>query len=108
MNDQIVRLGQKITHISNQFENGEFNDFRAAIKALIEAYRLEIIISRSMEIDDDVEFWEQQIKEAESALQIYNNIITKAENRALAHLRKAALNQYADALESGNYTSFAF
>jgi hypothetical protein len=106
MLSKVQHLGNKVTEISNQFSEGDFCDFRVATEKIIEAYRLEIQICKEEDLDET--FWQEETQKAESALKIYNDCCRLAELQAVERLSEAGLEEYAEALESGNYEGFAF
>ena len=108
MNLSQQAIGNQVTEISNALHEGEYADFRSAIKALLKAYRLQKRLCDSEDEMDRPEYWEKYIKEAEQALAIYNEAIKAAEKQASDLMAEKGLDIFAEALEQGSYEGLAF
>jgi hypothetical protein len=74
--------------------------FDRAVDALIAGYRRE---EAHFSDEDDRDFWSEQIERAELARQVYRRHVAAA----VAELRAAELDEFADGLESGISTHLA-
>jgi hypothetical protein len=92
------------TRISNNFSSGVYRDFESAMVALKAAYADE----RSTDDDLGQTFWDEQIAEVEQAQEIYDRHMTGVKEKIVLELREQGLDQFADALETGDYSVFAY
>lgn len=93
------------TQISNQFFDGYYRDFEQAIAALITAYRNEKAIEEN---EQGKSFWEREISKCQKADEIYTRHMEAIKQKIIDELMAEGLEEFAEALESGDYSSFAY
>ena len=98
-------MESEATKISNAFARGEFRgDFEAAIAAIKTAYYYE----KSSDDELASPFWDAEISRCDQAKEIYDRHMVVVKEAICAELRQQGLTRFADALESGDYSSFAY
>jgi len=94
------------SHPSNRLYNGEVADFREAIRCQIAALEIELRLSRQWDVKGSSIF-QKSIADANRALEIYDRVMKDAEKQVVEELKKEKLDEYADCLNSGDYTGLA-
>lgn len=105
--DTLRTLGNQAAELSNKVGTGEYS-FIESLRMLISAYRKEVSIGSLSEIPGDNAFWEEQIDKTQKAIDIYEKAIQSAEQDAIVLMRSQGLDEYAEALESGDTSSLAY
>ena len=100
---RVVPLG---THISNAFYNGRYDlaDFDQVVRDLKRAYESE-------KKGDDIlgqNVWDEELAKCDRALAIYKKHMTAANEAAISELRQQGLEEFAEGLETGDYSHFAY
>jgi hypothetical protein len=99
---------------SNRLFNGEVTDFADAVRCHIAACEAEMTTLRPDEGEEmrkTIESCNQTMREAitraNQARQIYDRITAETETRIVEALQAAGLTEFADCLESGDYSPMA-
>lgn len=85
---------------SDRLHENDVDNFREAL----ELYKEALLAERR---DVEPELIDQAMSDARRALAIYQEEIDGAERRAVARLREAGLEDFAQALEAGEYSELA-
>lgn len=93
-------------HPSNAFSRGEVTDFLEATRLYELAVRHEVARGY-VHLDGSAGFWSHQLTEAQMARRIYEQQIAQGIDWVVIDLRTAKLDEWADALESGDYRKLA-
>lgn len=94
---------------SNRLYRGEITDFRDAMHAVQGECTIEMgYFSGDKELDEKSDSGLQEFsRQANQALAIYVAQVQAAEKCAIEQMRAAGLSEFADALESGDYSGLA-
>jgi hypothetical protein len=99
---------------SNRLYNGDVGDFSDAIRCHIACLQREIVSENPGEEPGLRELTKrtnatmrEAISSANRACNIYDAVMRDAQSRVVADLRAAGLDDWADCLESGDYSSMA-
>lgn len=107
LSDESVRqMGNQAVALSNKVGSGEYG-FTESISLLVQAYKLELSICSGAD-GDSSSSWGEAIAEAQQALAIYTEAIKTAQEQAVAAMRAKGLDDFADALESGDCSALAY
>lgn len=96
-----VNLGASI---SNDLSRGYYSDFEGALSALKAAYNYE----KSCDDETGREFWDGAITDIDCAQEVYDRHMAGVKEKIVLDLRLQGLDQFADALESGDYSGLAY
>lgn len=92
-------------HPSNQLHNGDVHDFETAVRVYLDAVLYEL---RQGDASlEEAGFWNRECLGAMQAQELYRAAMKDAEVDAIARLRLAELDIWADALETGDYKELA-
>ena len=105
--DTLRILGNQAAELSNKVGTGEYG-FIESLRMLISAYRKEVSIGSLGEIPGDNAFWKEQIDRTQKAIGIYETAIQSAKQEAIVLMRSQGLDEYAEALESGDTSNLAY
>ena len=99
---------------SNRLYNGDVTDFYDAVRCHISCLQREIthvLASDSEELQDCTRKCNETMREgmiaANKAREIYERVVTNARKNAAAEMRAAGLSDWADCVESGDYSRMA-
>jgi hypothetical protein len=99
---------------SNRLYNGDVRDFHEAVECHLACCQREItqlLEGDSPELRECTvkcnDAMREGIAKANSAREIYDRIVTDAKKNAVAAMREAGLTEWADCVESGDYSSMA-
>ena len=91
-------------HPNNKLYRGEIDDFRTAMDIHVAAMSSELTLE---DVPDAKASLKEDINRAIEAKAIYNEVIAEAERRVVAEFKRKGFDLYAEALESGDFSSLA-